>query len=350
MRLLYVSRSSVGHDRRFLAAWTHSGVDVVSAVVGGAYDARSELIVRNLIETHRPDIIQVGPLTDPGYAVARVWSGPLIVTSWGFDLMDEVERDDATRERARFVLAASNLLFVDSNATFERAVLLGAKQEHIVQFPWGVDSEWFGAREIPPLENGESITFLCTRRHEPIYRVGDIVNAFLPVAREHRNVQLRLVGTGSLTQQFKSAVGKAGLTDRVQFDGEVSHSLLPAVYRSADVYITASSVDGTSVSLLEAMASGTPVVASRIEGNAQWISDKTGFSFDVGDEFKISELLEAFAKMSPDLVGLAKERAERARDLVSSRADWKQTVECFPEYWRRAVEYWLGAQSSASSG
>lgn len=347
MRLLYVSRSAGGHDQRFLTAWARAGVDVSNITVDAdPHDVRTEVELRDVIENFRPDLVQVGPLTDPGFAVSRVWSGPLIATSWGFDLMDEVDRDTAVLGRARTVLEAASLVFVDNDASSRRAISLGALQEQIVQFPWGVDSEWFHQRESRPFSDAMAVTFLSTRRHEPIYRVGDVIEAFISVAAKHLNARLCLVGVGSLTSKFEAIIDAAGLADRVQFRGEVSNQLLPEIYRAADAYITASSVDGSSVSLLEAMASGTPVVASRIEGNAQWVSEDTGLSFDVGDVSQLSAHLGKLASMGPEAVRLASERAAKANALVQARAKWAQTVERFPEYSRMAIENWQGTERS----
>ena len=65
--------------------------------------------------------------------------------------------------------------------------------------------------------------------------------------------------------------------DRVHFGGQVGYDNLPLYYGASDLYLSASHSDGSSVSLMEALASGLPVLVSDIPGNREWISEgKTG--------------------------------------------------------------------------
>lgn len=354
MRLLYVSRSSVGHDRRFTAAWESLGFEVAAIVIGRSFEpegaghraSRAELTVR--IADFAPDIVQVGPVTDPAWDVVQAWDGPLIATSWGFDLMAEVDSNADLRERARAVLARADLLFVDNDGPRKRAESLGMDPLRIAQFPWGLDPTWFRQRERTPLSDRNDVLFLCTRRHEDIYRVGDVVEAFLGAASDHGNIRLSLAGSGNQTSQLKARVDASGLQGRIVFVGEMDNSALPVAYRAADAYITSSSVDGTSVSLLEAMASGTPVLASRIEGNAEWVSANTGFGFEAGAVTQLETLIREFASMAPEFVQDVRRRANNALELVRQQADWNTSVQKFPDYVRAAVRHWTNEGSAAA--
>lgn len=338
-----MSRSSVGHDQRFILAWRKCGFEVASVSMEGALSSDKAIgtaardYLQAEIEAFEPDIIQVGPVTDPAWDVAHVWEGPIIATSWGFDLLDEAASDRNAKARARAVLSRADLLFVDNNSTNQRAVGLGMAPERIVQFPWGLDESWFVQRQNEPLDDESRVEILCTRRHEAIYGVGDVLEAFIAASVDYDNVVLRLIGSGMLTTELQARVAAAQLEDRVIFAGEVDNAALPVAYRRADVYVTASSVDGTSVSLLEAMASGTPVLASRIEGNAQWVSESTGFQFDVGDIPQLELLIRQVASMSPAIVEEVRSRASEAFELTRREANWNVTVEKFPSFAQEAV-------------
>jgi teichuronic acid biosynthesis glycosyltransferase TuaC len=81
--------------------------------------------------------------------------------------------------------------------------------------------------------------------------------------------QLFIVGGGEWENKLKSQVLQLGLQDRVRFLGEVSQKLLPELYNCADALVLASDREGWANVLLEAMACGTPVVASNIWGTPE---------------------------------------------------------------------------------
>ena len=108
-----------------------------------------------------------------------------------------------------------------------------------------------------------------------------------------------------------------GIADRTRFLGSVpEHDLVPLLGRAA-CYVTASEVDGTSVTLLQAMACGTPVIASDTPGTLGWIDDgTTGFTFPTGDIDALAVLIDQVNHRYPTEV------VQRARGLVEREADW----------------------------
>lgn len=272
--------------------------------------------------------------------MTRAWDGPLIASSWGFDLLQEVDSDPGREAAARIVLERADLLFVDNDASARRAHQLGMNSAQIAQFPWGLDERWFKTREDPPLNNPADVVVLSTRRHEELYRVGDVVESFVVAAKSHDNIRLKVIGSGSLTPQLKAHAAASAAADRIEFVGDVDNAFLPEFYRDTDIYVTASEVDGTSVSLLEAMASEAIVVASRNEGNTQWVSEKTGYGFAVGDSTALSETFVELASMRPAVIADARRRATNARVSVHAGARWNATEKLFPEFAKRAQEHW----------
>jgi glycosyltransferase involved in cell wall biosynthesis len=333
VRVVYVGRGSTGHDRRFVQAWAAGGADVDAIEAQGM--PRDELAAR--LADLAPDVVHTGPVTSPAADVAAVWDGPLIATSWSFDLLADVDHDPEDRRRAESVLKRADLVFVDNAGPRRVAVELGASPDSIVEFPWGVDAGWLASHHRARRPEGETI-FLSTRRHEPIYRVGDVLQAFLAIAGDYPGIRLRLAGSGSLSPGLEASASASPHGDRVEFLGEVDNDVLPAVYADADVYVTTSSVDGSSVSLLEAMAGGVPVVASRIEGNAQWVTPETGLDYPLGDVAALAELLRGFATPGDPVASGADRRAAAALQLVRERADWDATVRRFPGFAAAAIE------------
>lgn len=331
MRIAYVSRSDGVHDRRFRSAWESVGCEVVARTWNDP-DSGAELA--RWLHNAAPDLVQAGPVTWPADQVAAVWDGPLIAASWGFDLMDEALRDSTLRDRARSVLARADLVFIDNDAVRSEAETLGAPADVIEMFPWGLSESWL---QQPVRRGSDEARVLSTRRHEALYRVGDLVAAFLALAPDFPHLRLSLAGEGSLTPSLREEVDAAELGSRVKFLGELSEPQLRQAYLEADLYVSTSGVDGSSISLLEAMASGVPVLVADIPGNAQWVAGDAGRTFAAGDVDDLKQKLLEWLT-TPGERRAASERAERAARRVREHANWKSTVQRFPEFARRAIE------------
>ncbi len=150
-----------------------------------------------------------------------------------------------------------------------------------------------------------------------MYRVGDVVDAFVAMAASAPQAALILGHAGSLTFELEGRIEAAGLEDRVRYIGLVAEDALAPLLRGATSYVTASQSDGTSVTLLQAMACGAPVVASATPGNAGWIVEGlTGLLFPVGNAGALARCL--IRACSEDLSAVA----GRARSVVETEGDW----------------------------
>ena len=113
-----------------------------------------------------------------------------------------------------------------------------------------------------------------------------------------------------------------GLIDRVHFGGQVSNADLPRYYRAADLYLSASHSDGSSVSLMEALGCGRPVLVSDIPGNVEWIKPGAqGWLFPDGDEAALEAGMLGAAMLE---TAQREEMGRAARALAEARADWSR--------------------------
>jgi L-malate glycosyltransferase len=98
---------------------------------------------------------------------------------------------------------------------------------------------------------------LSTRNLEPYYRVGLILDAFALVRAERPDATLTVAGSGREESRLRRVAGEG-----VRFIGKVDPPSMPQVYAEADIFVNASVVDNQPVSILEAFASGLPVVST----------------------------------------------------------------------------------------
>lgn len=103
---------------------------------------------------------------------------------------------------------------------------------------------------------------------------------------------LIIIGQGIERNKLESIVNKYNLTSNVKFIGWLPQKDLPEYYNAADVFVLPSLTEGHSVALLEAMAVGLPIVASRIGGNIETVREGVnGFLFETGSAEKLAEKL-----------------------------------------------------------
>lgn len=270
--------------------------------------------------------VLAGPLDTVAPVLAG--SGAAVVgLSWGYDLTEAASRGDDLTWLGRL-----DGLIVDSSWNRQIAIDAGVAEEVVTYLPWGVDLDtfvfhgpWIDAFElgVPP----HAPLVVSLRAHEPLYRVEDIIRAFAAVPRRldiHEDFPdpYLIVGhEGSQTGALRDLAGELGVMDRVRFIGRVAEPELVPLLGRAACYVTASEVDGTSVTLLQAMACGTPVVASATPGNLDWVRDgDTGYTFPTGDVKALAEVLIAVTARYPIAM------VERARHQVQERADWSANL------------------------
>lgn len=110
------------------------------------------------------------------------------------------------------------------------------------------------------------------------------------------NMYLFIIGGGPEEQVLRDQIAALGCGDRVIMSGRVEHPELPPYLLASDIYVTASLSDTNSISMLEGMAAGLPVLQRRDPINANQIKDgENGWSFDSPEE--MAELLRKFRDM-----------------------------------------------------
>lgn len=143
-----------------------------------------------------------------------------------------------------------------------------------------------------------------------------LLEAWADAAPRHPSARLRLAGEGPLEESLRAQVRDRDLP-RVTFEGYRED--LPALLRAADLYVSPSDSEGQGLSVMEALAAGLPVAATRAGGVADLVSDgETGILVPVGDAGALASALDALlgdAERRARLGRAGRARAERDFDL-----------------------------------
>ncbi len=368
MRILYFTRDYTPHDHRFLASLAGTDNEVYSLRLerrnlqledrplppevrqiiwrGGQApfhwkDAPSLYAdLRRILNEVKPDLVHAGPIPTVAFLAALTRFGPLVSMSWGSDLLHDIDLSQAQKNRARYALRHTSILLGDCLAVKERAVSLGFPAGQVWLFPWGVDLNHFcpgGGGSFRERRGWQdAFVLLSTRSWEEIYGVDVLVKAFALAHAARPDLRLILLGNGSQSGQLRRLILDNGLNEDVFWGGQVKNSDLPEIYRAADLYLSASHSDGSSVSLMEALACGRPVLVSDIPGNQEWITPgQEGWLFPDGDAQAMAQGILEAALDRDRLAGYA----AAARRLAERRADWRKNFEIMLEAYRAAFSH-----------
>ena len=351
MKVLYFTRDDSVHDRRFLETMTSSGMKVFLLRLNGNSGSLQSLPqgvrelhwqavsfstgdgtmlpqieeLKKIIREVQPDLIHAGPLTDCALIAAKTGFQPLVSMSWGSDILAGGQWSFRKKKNLKKTLRQTSVMIGDCQAVKQKAEALGFPKERVVTFPWGVDLKHFSPGSGAALRKKwgyeKNFVILSLRSWEPIYGVDILVKAFILAARNNPTLRLILGGTGSQEEKIRRMVRESGIEDQIRFLGYISQLELPKIYQSSDVYISASHSDGSSVSLMEALACGIPVLVSDISGNREWITEgQNGRLFRDGNIHQLSVLMMTAPKEKEDL----KKMSLNNRQLAIKKADWKR--------------------------
>jgi glycosyltransferase involved in cell wall biosynthesis len=135
-----------------------------------------------------------------------------------------------------------------------------------------VDLERFRPRD-PASANGAGPKLLVARHLESIYDVATALRAFALVREKLPQALLDVAGSGPEAELLRRLRGELELGDSVRFLGPVPNERMPGVYESADLVLNSSLVDNMPNSLLEALASGLPIVSTNVGGVPALVED-----------------------------------------------------------------------------
>ncbi len=366
------------HAQGLAPAWEDGGIDVVTfryaperlellgygrsleadeTVKGGAalaaplYALGARRAVQRQLRQRRFDMVHAHWIVPNGVAAATVCGGrrgvPLAIGLHGSDVF--LAEKPGVRSAVRWALSRSRLLTGCSPELVERvralALPAGYPTERSRVIPYGVDvaafspdparrSLWrqrLGIPEYAPLLLG--VGRMATKKGFQV-----LIEILPALLAEHPELRVVLAGGGDLLATFQAATRE--WSARVHFPGSVLRDTLPDLYRAADVFVLPAvhdargNVDGLPNVILEAMASGLPVVASRVSGIPLAVEDgRTGRLVPERDG---PALLGALRQMLADPEA-ARQMGERGRAKAESELTWDAVAGQYREGYRAAL-------------
>lgn len=229
--------------------------------------AAKPTIARMIDEGYDFDLIDAHYFYPDGVAAAmlgRYFNKPLVITARGSDIT-LFPQYPLPRRMITWAARRADAIITVCNALRDEVVAMGIDAERVVSLRNGVDLELFRPteRSLSPM-----FTLLAVGHLVPVKAQDLIIGALTLLP----GVRLVLAGDGPDRAKLETLARELKVSDRVTFLGAVPQAQLRGHYGAADALVLSSSREGWANVLLEAMACGTPVVASRVYGTPEVVA------------------------------------------------------------------------------
>ncbi len=279
------------------------------------------------LHAQRPfDLIHANRLFPEGAAavpLARALGIPLVVMARGMDLNLIPGWGEAYRRQVREVAAAADCVLSVSGGLLADLAALGGR-------PRATGVVYNGCEVPPPVPgiraavrarlglDDETLLVVYAGRLEPDKGTPELLRAFASVARRRR--RLHLVAVGDVRDPgYREDIRRLGIASRAHFPGAQPFEAVQEYLQAGDIFLFPSRLEGVPNAVLEAMANGLPIVATRAGGIPEVVPPTAGLLSAVGD---VRSLEMHLARLADD-PGLRERMGRAGRQHVRSRFSWK---------------------------
>ena len=289
--------------------------------------------IRKVIRQIKPDLVHGHYATNCGFLAALSGFTPLVQTVHGSDVLVDAVGSREKRWFVRHALQKATWITSPAKHMTERLLDMGIPGDRITTIQYGVDTGVFKPPENPA--ERRSFRVVSTRMFEWRYNVDLLIRA-IPALRDRvPEVEIVLAGDGPDRVALQDLAQKLNVTDAIRMVGLVAHASMPELLQSAAVYVSTSVTDGSSLSLLEAMACGAFPVVTDIPANREWIADgENGFLVTTADP---DALADRIARTLTDPVMQAEICARNAA-LVRARGDYHTNMQRIESIYEQLCE------------
>jgi sugar transferase (PEP-CTERM/EpsH1 system associated) len=285
-----------------LAARLPEGVTAIPLHRRRGVDVRVVGRLTGLLRRLRPDVVHSRNWAAFDAVVAARFAGvPTVVHSEHGREITDPEGRNGRRNRIRRVLSPLVTRFVAVSRDLEGWLVnrVGIPRRKVLTIQNGVDVDRFtpDSRDKARRALGvspDTVVIGTVGRLDPVKDQVSLIEAFAPLARQHPNLVAVLVGDGPHRGVVADRVSNLGISDRVRLLGRRMD--VPVLLAGFDVFVLPSIAEGMSNTVLEAMAAGVPVVATRVGGSPEMVEDGvTGLLVPVGARRELADALGVYA-------------------------------------------------------
>jgi glycosyltransferase involved in cell wall biosynthesis len=290
-----------------------------------AFPLLTELLhFRKVYKSFKPDIVHTGYVWQAGILASLLNIRHHLSMPWGSDILFEPDESLLKRILVKKVMRQCSRIQCDAEFVKNKIIKdYNIQQDKITVFPWGIDLKLFKEQDkkLCRKELGikeDAFVIIFTRHLEPVYGINDLLEGFKLFCRDKKNIRLLLLSGGSLKNDTINFIGNNNLSSSINLIGKIPNAKLPVYLGASDVYVSPSISDGTSLSLLEALAVGPGIVVTGVPAIKEWVSQENGFVVPVNNPEEIGKAFEGYFNNRE----LILKHAAVNKKIASARADW----------------------------
>ncbi len=298
--------------------------------------------VKKTIASINPDILHAHYLTSFGLLGALAGYHPFIVSAWGTDLLVAPRKGLIHKRLLKFTLRKADLIFADAGFMKEEILQYEASPEKILICPFGVNMEIFNSKNRV-YEDRAKYAILSMRTLIKNSNVEVIIRAMKILKEKGIDFVLNITNQGTEEQYLRCMACDLGLDSQVNFLGFLKRRDVYRFFDSSDIYLSIPTSDGTSVTLLEAMASGLFPIVSDIAANREWIQDSVnGFLVPLNDPVALADKIILAMRQTE----FRRKAAKINRDLVKRKGELKRTMDSVDSRYKQLADSYKTFSSS----
>ena len=288
-----------------------------------------------IITEYQPEVTVAGPLWPCAYEAARADAPNLIATSWAFDVLIDARRSTKIRQAIGHALSEAQMTLFDSPWVCDEARKIDPFPKTKARiFPWGVDSKRFIPKSKGKSTTPHTFEILHTRTLDQIYRPEVLLQAFHLAVQKNPHFRLKIIACGPLLPKMQKLSKNLGLEKNVDWIPPAPNHQLPAVFKKVSLYSTAACSDGVSISLLEAMASGLPVVVPDLPSNTHLLRPRhRSQTFRLDDPQSLAQkwitMSELPCKARAEIGAANRAKVEKSASLQNFQENYSQAISQF---------------------
>ena len=191
--------------------------------------------MKKLIKSIDPDIVHALYATSYGITGALCGFKPYIITALGTDLLISPQSSKVYRFLLKYAFSKAQFVTVMSDQMKIEAEKLNVPESKIMVLPFGIDPKLFNANQRKLDDSKFVVT--STRNFETVYNIPHLLKAIAKVKNEIPNLQLNLIGAGSLKSEIESLVNELGINDIVTFFGKIPQVEIVSVLNLSLIHI-----------------------------------------------------------------------------------------------------------------
>jgi len=307
-QILYVSNTQNIHDARFIKMLkvTYDVTEVRASELGELIQKDGSKIQFDLAVVAGLDYLLHQELFSESF--------PIIGISLGYDINLAIEKSSKAEIVKVNVKSMDGIILDSEHSVKQLSRLIAEPLSKYVVSPYGADLENFESYSI---NIKKPLSIVVTRSWSSIHANIDIIEAM----RFMKNsASIHFLGvTETDSKELLEELLREGF-HKVQWDSVVPQSDIPMFLEKGWCFVSASRSDGTSISLLEALAAGKICVVSDFPSNLEWVSNGVnGFLFKNGDPSSLASVLDGISQMNVEDLYLI---AQNARRSVNASGRW----------------------------